>query len=580
MVLSYEDISKLLKEPRNNKSIASGIALQNNHKHHITGEGYKSLIYKVEGYESNEDYSNVKLQIAKPATILITSIIIDNLNRWTNAQGTIKKVEFKDNPKKNQEFQLVLNQVWNNKSFDDFINTFVKEAIYTEFNGFILVTKPSVDPENKTMNREGIIKPYDGGNLDPYMIFIALEDVHDYYLSGNKVEYLIIKLDKEKKKYRVIDDQKDMVIEYANEKADITSEIPGIGYVPARMLSDINENILNNQVKTSPVNHVIPSLDRYMSCDCDLRMQYIKHLYPKLAIVSKDCPDCSSTGKVHDPYNDDLVIACHTCKGMGKIIPVSRDGVIGLPDHLVSGDIPYPGTPATYIDMETDSLRLAAEDLEKQRIDIIYAGTGDKNIIAESLNTATENIINSRSLEDRIAEISTMIEQLEIFLKTAIKDLHNDFSGIKDYEITVKYGKKIALKNENELLTEIKEAKNSGMNMSYIQGLQVDLIYTKYKNNKIELERQLLLNDIEPFAGYTIDEVLKMKEYIDPRDLRLKINFESLIDQLEKTLAIQNMNQSGEGYKMKINQIKEQLYGMLPETEKSAPEIVEPITQE
>ena len=567
MVLSEIDISKLLKEPRNQKSIASGISLQINHKHHVTGEGYQSLVKQVEGYESSEDYSNVKKQIAKPATILITSIILDNLNRWTSAQGTVKKADFKDT-KKNEQFEEVLNQCWNNKNFEDFINSFVKEAIYTDFNGFTLVTKPSINKEENTVEREGIVRTYDGGNVDPYMIFIALEDVHDYYLTGDKVEYLIIKLDKERKKYRIIDDEKDTLIEYGNESITVVSSIPNeIGYVPARMISNINENILNNQVKTSPINHIIPALDRYMSCDCDLRMQYIKHLYPKLAIVSKDCPECASTGKVHDPYNDTIYLTCQKCKGSGKIIPISRDGVIGLPDHLISGDTPYPGAPATYIDMETESLRLAAEDLEKQRLDIIYAGTGDKNIIAESLNTATENIINSRSLEDRIAEISTMVEQVEVFLKKAIKDLHKDFASIEDYEIVVKYGKKIAFKNEDELLREIKAAKDSGMNLSYIQSLQVDLIYVRYKNNKTELERQLLLNDIEPFAGYTIDEVLKMKEYIDPKDLKLKINFESLIDQLETTQPIQFMV-SREGYKAKLNQIKEQLYALLPETEK------------
>jgi hypothetical protein len=579
MVLSETDISKLLKEPRNAKAIASGISLQRDHKHHVTGEGYQSLVKKVEGYESNEDYDNVKKQIAKPATILITSIILDNLNRWTNAQGTVKKVNFND-PNKDEQFQQVLNQCWNNKSFEDFINTFVKEAIYTDFNGFTLVTKPAINTEEKTIDREGIVKAYEGGNVDPYMIFIALEDVHDYYLTGDKVEYLIIKLDKEHKKFRVIDDEKDAVVEYSNERANIINIIPNEpGYVPARMVSNINENILNNQVKTSPINHIIPALDRYMSCDCDLRMQYIKHLYPKLAIVSKDCPDCANTGKVHDPYDDTIYINCQRCKGSGKIIPISRDGVIGLPDHLIAGDTPYPGAPATYIDMETESLRLAAEDLEKQRLDIIYAGTGDKNIIAESLNTATENIINSRSLEDRIAEISTMVEQLEVFLKKAIKDLHKDFASIEDYEIIVKYGKKIAFKNEDELLREIKAAKDSGMNLSYIQSLQVDLIYVRYKNNKTELERQLLLNDIEPFAGYTIDEVLKMKEYIDPQDLKLKINFESLIDQLEKTQPIEAMT-LGEGYKSKLNQIKEQLYGLLPKTEKPVPVEQEPIITE
>lgn len=572
MVLNDQEIVKLLKEPRNKANIAYGATLQKNHKYHVTGENYEDLVRRVEGYESSADYENVKKQVAKPATILLTSVIIDNLNRWTNAQGTVKKCDFKD-PKKNEDFIEVLNQVWNGKSFDDFINTFYKEAIFTEFNGFALITKPVRDEESKVIIREGVPKPDDGKNLDPYMIFIAITDVHDYYLTGDKVEYLIIKLDKENKKYRVIDDNRDIILNFTNDGMETVSVINNeIGYVPARMISNINENILNNQVKTSPINHIIPALDRYFSCDCDLRMQYIKHCYPKMAIVTRECVTCGAKGYIME-YRDDeeTKVTCNTCNGTGREIPISRDGVIGIPQYLMQGDSPYPGSPASYITPEVESLKTAAEDLKQQKLDIIYAGTGDKNIVAESLNTATENIINSRSLEDRIAEISTMVEQFEVFLKQSIKDMHKDFQA-SEVDIVVKYGKKIALKSENELLTEIKEAKDSGMNFIYIQALQSELIYVRYKNNKDELERQLLLNDIEPFAGYSIDEVLKMKEYISKDDLKLKVNFESLVDQLENTQPVQDIG-VGEGYKKRVNMIKEELYKLLPdETEEKEPE--------
>ena len=142
--------------------------------------------------------------------------------------------------------------------------------------------------------------------------------------------------------------------------------------------------------------------------------------------------------------------------------------------------------------------------------------------------------------------------------------MHKDFQAIEDYEIVVKYGKKISLKNESDVLAEIKDAKLAGMNFSFIQSLQMDLIYARYKNNQSELERHLLLNDIEPFAGYTVDEILKFKEYVSDEDLRLKVNFESLIDQYEAKTPIQ-FDDIGVNYKDKIVKIKEELYSLLPE---------------
>lgn len=523
-----------MQKPHNGDNIAVGASLQNKHKVHITGEGYLSQVKQVEGFEDESEY-NIRKQISQPMTIQITSVILDNLNRWTTAQGTVKKVDFKDQTK-NKEFEKVLDQVWKGQSFNTFINTFYKEAIYTEFNGFVLVTKPKI-LEGGFIERDGFIEKAKDGNLDPYIIFISIKDIHDYLLNGDKVEYVIIKLGDER--YRLIDDSRDVIFKKNGTKLIIESEVINeIGYVPARMISSINKNLLSSQVKTSPIDHIIPALDRFFSSDADLRIQFIRHNYPKLAIVTKECTACNSTGKVPEILKDGqldtgTMVSCNVCNGTGKIIPISRGGVIGLPQYLASGDSAYPGSPASYITPDTDSLRLGLEDLVSQKESIIYSGTGDKNLISESLNTATENMINSRSLEDRIKEITQMVEAFEVFVKQAIKDLHKSFASISDYFIVVRYGKRISLKNEDELLQEIKLSKEAGLSFSYIQALQRDLIYSKYKNNVQELDRQLLLVSVEPLSGYTAKEALEAASYLNDRDLYVKLNFDSIISEIE-----------------------------------------------
>ena len=539
MILSVNQIVDLMEKPRNGDSIIAGAKLQKQHKLHITGEGYLEALEMVEGYEGTDAF-NIRKQVAKPATIQITSIILDNLNRWTTAQGTVKKIDFNDK-EKNQAFEGVLNQVWHGDSFEKFINTFYKEAIYTEFNGFAIVTKPKL-LDGGLIERDGVISRRQNDTLDPYLIFISITDVHDYYTTGDKVEHIVIKLGDDS--YRLIDDEKDVIFDYKKGSrlgVNLENAIPNeLGYVPARMISAIDDNILSSQVKTSPIAHIIPALDRYFSTDADLRMQFIRHNYPKLAIVTTDCKACNGSGKTIDINSEDssTFVTCSTCKGTGRYIPISRDGVISLPETIRSDDSPYPGSPASYITPDTDSLRLGLEDLDKQRQDIIYSGTGDKNLISESLNTATENLINSRSLEDRIKEITQMTESFEVFLKKAIKELHNDFRAISDYHIIVRYGKRISIKNEGELLQEMKDSKAAGMPSSYIAALHKDLIYAKYKNNTRELERQILLADLEPLAGYTIDELEKAKDEIFERDLQVKINFDSIISEIEQTTPL------------------------------------------
>jgi hypothetical protein len=556
MKLTDQDILKLLEEPRNRTSITEGARLQNDHKVHINGDGYGGKIRRVKGYESSTEFS-IKTQLGKPATIEITSIILDNLNRWITAPGTVKKEDFR-NDKKNERFQEVLSKVWNNKSFEDFIKTFYKEAIYTVFNGFVLVTKPKVI--DGMIDKEGVLMPKPKGALDPYMIFVDISDVYDFFLTGDKVEYLIIKLDNERKRYRIIDDARDLIIDDKKIISDIPNEI---GYVPARKISNINKNLLDCQTKTSPIDHVIPALDRYMSADYDHRMQVIRHAYPKFIAVVRECHSCNGQGFTYEE-NTNKKISCNTCEGKRFEIPVNKDGAIGIPQYLEQGQTPYPGSPASYVTPDVESLRFCDDDLKQMRENIIYSGTGDKNLVAESLNTATENVINNRSLEDRISDITSMVEAFEVFVKTAIKDMHQEFMNISDYSIVVKYGKRINVRSEQDIVKEIQESKKSGMNLSYIQGLQIDLIYAKYKNNEDELNRQLMLNDLEPFPGFTVDEILRLAPYADDKDLRLKTNFENVIDKFEQLQPVQ-MYPKGETYKQKINLIKEELYALLPQ---------------
>jgi len=225
-------------------------------------------------------------------------------------------------------------------------------------------------------------------------------------------------------------------------------------------------------------------------------------------------------------------IKCADCNGTGKVIPISRDGVIGMPQYIDEGKTPYPGSPASYITPDNDSLITAKDDLRELGLDILYSATGDKNLIVEGLETATENLINFKGLEDRIAEIIAMVESREEFIIKATAELHDDFkNGFEG--VSVRYGRRLSVRGENEILAEIQSAKSAGMPISHIEALQKELIYTKYKNNRVELDRQLMLCDLEPLNGYTVDETLDMTAYVNETTLRMKFNFNELIDNFE-----------------------------------------------
>jgi hypothetical protein len=63
MILTDSMILELMQKPRNGANNIAGVKLQNDHKVHITGDGYLKLVKQVQGFESSNDF-NVKTQIA------------------------------------------------------------------------------------------------------------------------------------------------------------------------------------------------------------------------------------------------------------------------------------------------------------------------------------------------------------------------------------------------------------------------------------------------------------------------------------------------------------------------------------
>jgi hypothetical protein len=529
-MLTLDQIEEKIENPVSGAELGTGVSLQNRHKIHITGQGYTDALSLMRGFESNDDFS-VRKQLTKPATIQLCALILNNLNRWLTTQGTVKLYKFKQE-KQLEAFNNVLKQAWRGGSMDSFIRSFYKDAIYQEMNGFLLITKPAIS--GNVQIREGVETPYDGSSLDPYIIFIAAEDVVDFHGVGDNLEYLIINYGESNgvQYYRVIDDTQDTIVQKTKERVFIRDEdikMHEVGYTPAIQISSIAKDLRNDKVKTSPIDHVLPALDRYMQKDSDLIIQMVRHMYPKLASVTTKCKMCGGDGFY---YDKDTKIRCKDCNGTGKVIPISRDGILGLPQYIDEGKTPYPGSPASYITPDTASLEIAIEDLKDLAQEILYSATGDKNLVAESLNTATENMINFKGLEDRIFEIVSMVESREQFLVYTIAKMHNDFrDGIES--VSVRYGRRLVLRGENEIISEIESAKSAGMPFSHIDALQKELIYSRYKNNKDELLRQRLLADVEPLSGYTVEDIMDVRDYVSDDDIRIKVNFKRLIDMFE-----------------------------------------------
>ncbi len=568
MRISDTKAIEICENQPNKLTVVSCVSTQNEVKRHVDGTGYEALIKQLDGRETIKQAQQRK-SMSKPATIPITKVIIDELNRWTNAQGTEKAYHFDKKGEEKEFTSEVLSQVWHGKPISDFVNTDLKESLDTEFNGFYVVTKGSrmIIGGSTYEYRDGIeVGVADNDPYMPYIIFVSIDDTLDFLKNGDKIEYLVYKFGNREvtdnngksrviEQYRFLDDGWSRIIEKDGSDWSIVKDgdyAPvknELSYVPAVQISNTKLKVGVDGVMRSQLSFLVPMLDRYLEKDSELIQAEILHAFPKHWMTGIKCPECDGDKSVvNDPkkyyYTSEIKtgehMTCPVCSGEGSIVIKDSTQVAKVPQALPEGFRPYNSEIGGYILPPIESLEYLSKDRKQLGDDIIYAGTSNKNIVSNKFKTATENNQNLKTLEDKIDDRLRNIEMVEIFLTDSIAKMHKDYR--KDYRgCTIKYSRRLFYKTETEILTDIETAKRAGMSMSYIKQMQIELYRSKYVHAPIELETAIKLTNVENFVGFTYSEV-KDNEYITESEKLYKFYFndavESVIDEMGDILSI------------------------------------------
>jgi hypothetical protein len=163
---------------------------------------------------------------------------------------------------------------------------------------------------------------------------------------------------------------------------------------------------------------------------------------------------------------------------------------------------------------------------------ILQSGTGMTKVMEMQIEkTATEAMLNYKPLEKIIGDILNNVEYVQTALTDMIGQLYlgNDYLGCQ-----ITYTRQLNLRDENTVLMEIEQAKNAGASASYVRTLHDELIRSRYQNSKVDLERNLILSQLEPFIGYTPEEMNKyFGGFIDKKTMTMKVYFTDYIVRFE-----------------------------------------------
>lgn len=440
-------------------------------------------------------------------------------------------------------------EVWQTKGWDFF---------KTQINSVLIVDLPE---EQEAGDRYP----------QPYFYWLPIRDVIDFKAdpTTGQMKWIIFRQDDDR--IAAFDDEYFRIFrgENGNVGELLLEQRHDLGYCPARFFWDEPISLDKPDIKASPVTKELDRLDWYLFFAISKRQLDTYGSYPIYWGYEQSCDfhndetgDFCDGGFLKDKHghwhydNNGLLMPCPVCSqkritGAGSFVEVP----VPNPDQ----GQPDLGNPVGMLTVDRQSLDYNHEEEERLRTDII---TG---IVGTNEQITTRDALNEQQILANFESQSTVLLRVKKGFEAAQKWVDDTCCrlryGTAFIQSSINYGTEFYLFTSDELRERYKKAKEAGMSEADLDALLQQIIETEYRNNPQQMQRMIILSDLEPYRHLTRDEVQALydKSLVSLEELLIKLNFADFVRRFER----ENMNiiTFGENidYQRKIDIIKERL---------------------
>src|SRR5574344_1150033 len=388
--------------------------------------------------------------------------------------------------------------------------------------------------------------PEDGGNdryPQPYFYFIPISQVISYKVdrwTGN-MSWIIFKSDD---RVIVIDGQSYRVFDYKDKKLGrLLSDNPhGLPYCPSRFFWNEPLSLSNPDVKRSPLSKELSALDWYL-----FKSLGVKHLdtyasYPIYSAYEEECDYVDKDGnachkghsqKPDGSYLTDVagnLVVCPLCHGKKQLAGAGSFITVPIPQE----GQPDLRKPVDITTIDKTSLDYNVGELERLEKDIISSCVGVDNTIINETSLADKQVDATYESKDTVLNrIKKGFEEAQEWHDATCCRLRYGSAFIS---AGVNYGNEFYTLTPEVLRKRYNEAKEGGASEAELDALRTQLLETQYRHNPIQLQRMVILNDLEPLRHKTFNEVETLrKEGLVPQEVAiLKSDFSAFISRFER----------------------------------------------
>lgn len=534
--MELEQIKKKIQEKKKAATLNRAIVHQNRIKFHSETRVVNNLSQPATDFLSfvsnlipNDKFKIFKTLFRYPVkTNEVTGIIFDKLSRVFDGRNPAYNYQFL-NPEQRDDWewyrQSVLKEpiIWQTDGWEYF---------KTEINSVLVVD---------------LAQEQDASDLypQPYFYWLTVDNIIDYKANektGN-MDYIIFK--QKGDKVAVLDDEHYRLFATKNgQVAEIEVENPhDLGYCPARFFWNEPLSLRDQEVKAHPLSKILESLDWFLFFHTSKRHLDLYGAYP---IYSGYAPDCDYVDSEHG----------YECEGgilttlSGDIVPNGAGGAAKCPkcsDKRIAGvgsfvEIPAPETkddpdmrnPVQILTIDKSSLDYNVDEEERLRNELINAVVGvDGGAINEQAINELQVNANFENQSTILNRIKKGFEEAQNFIDETVCRLRY---GSTFVSANINLGTEFYMLDPQTLRAQYKLAKESGASEAELDAMQNQILETEYRHNPTQLQRMLVLAELEPYKHFTREEAINLYEkgLILADDFIIKINFSNFVRRFER----------------------------------------------
>jgi hypothetical protein len=440
-----------------------------------------------------------------------------------------------------EELEIDFKEYCDSIGFNDFFENEGMDALRKHINSFIVVDLP---------------RQQAGERPQPYMYLLQLEHIIDVDMRPGKpvAEYISFCQDLQPGDHEKKITDRAMVIDDVLYRMFYRTESSGgrwlLDYEVAHNLGECpafkfyaqvvnSKNPINSQ---SPITTALGDLEDLLTGCVSVKYYKMYGMFPIYWGYKQKCGyrderggECNNEGKVvfydiNGVSKEPTLTDCPKCAakkmmGPGTFIEVDP------PRMKEEADM---REPVGFVGVDVDALKFAREDLSLAEAKITYNTTGKTNQETQSKEALNEMDVK-RQFETRRNVLMAIKKNFETAMYYAYANMAKLRYADQYVNTVVDLGSEFFLHSEAELNKDYTETKAAGR-PAYELAAKREFIYlTRYHNNPDELARLNILQNLEPYQDYTLQELMAtgIKDQ-DPEAYLIKANFYSYIKRFER----------------------------------------------